>query len=141
MSASRTSGEDRDAGLIEAELLRPCWAIHLRAGDPDVYSRWPLRPELVDPCVALGIWRNTKTHVGDSTSFQWQGRVHHRVQRGVLEPIKQRICSKGCAPVTCFHSSVVLVYTAAPPRVYLIQCYAARPPWALQSVADCALAQ
>ena len=114
MSASRTSGEDRDAGLIEVELLRPCWAIHLRAGDPDVYSRWPLRPELVDPCVALGIWRNTKTHVGDSTSFQCQGRVHHRVQRGVLEPIKQRICSKGCAPVTCFHSSVVLVYTAAP---------------------------
>ena len=62
VSASRASGEDRDAGLIEAELLRPCWAIHLRAGDPDVYSRWPLRPELVDPGVALGIWRNTKTH-------------------------------------------------------------------------------
>lgn len=114
MPASRVSGEDRDAGLIEAELLRPCLAIHLRAGDPVVYSRWLPRPELVDPSVARCIWRNTKIHsVRVYHVFLGQDRVNNRVQRGAQEPIKKRICSVGCAPVTCFHSSVVLVYTAA----------------------------
>lgn len=114
MPASRVSGEDKDAGLIEAELLRPCLAIHLRAGDPDVYSRWLPRPELVDPSVARCIWRNTKVHgVRVDHVFLCQGRVDNRAQRGVQEPIKKRICSVGCAPVTCFRGSVVLVYTAA----------------------------